>query len=115
LGEGSVKLLLDENLSRRLIPALQESFPGSSHVVLVGLERADDRSVWAFAKANDYVILTKDDDFTILLTMLGYPPKVILLKLGNSANHAVITALQTQRELIENELGNAAVGLVAVY
>jgi predicted nuclease of predicted toxin-antitoxin system len=115
LGEGSVKLLLDENLSRRLVPALQTAFPGSSHVVLVGLERADDRSVWNFAKANDYVILTKDDDFTILLTLFGYPPKVILLKLGNSANHAVIAALQTQRELIEKELSDAAVGLVAIY
>lgn len=88
---------------------------GLSHVVLVGFERADDYSVWNFAKANDYVILTKDDDFTILLTLLGYPPKVILLKLGNSANQAVIAALQTQRELIEKELADAAVGLVAIY
>lgn len=110
-----MKLLLDENLSRRLIPALQVAFPGSTHVVLVGLERADDLRVWDFAKENDYVILTKDDDFTTLLTLLGYPPKVILLKLGNSANHAVITALQTQRALIELELANVGVGLVAIY
>jgi hypothetical protein len=31
-----VKLLLDENLSRRLVPALQEFFPGSSQVALLG-------------------------------------------------------------------------------
>jgi hypothetical protein len=37
-----VKLLLDENLSYRIIPSLQEAFPGSTQVVLAGLERADD-------------------------------------------------------------------------
>lgn len=29
-----MKLLLDENLSRRLVPALQQAFPGSSQVAL---------------------------------------------------------------------------------
>jgi predicted nuclease of predicted toxin-antitoxin system len=37
-----VKLLLDENVSRRLIPFLQEQFPGSFEVALLGLERASD-------------------------------------------------------------------------
>lgn len=35
-----MKLLLDENLSRRLIPFLQHDYPGSSQVVLLGLEAA---------------------------------------------------------------------------
>jgi hypothetical protein len=34
-----VKLLLDENLSRRLVPVLQSDFPGSSQAALLGLER----------------------------------------------------------------------------
>jgi hypothetical protein len=38
-----MKLLLDENLSRRLVPFLQSDFPGSSHVALLGLEQASDR------------------------------------------------------------------------
>jgi hypothetical protein len=29
-----VKLLLDENLSRRIVPALQVQFPGSSQVAI---------------------------------------------------------------------------------
>jgi predicted nuclease of predicted toxin-antitoxin system len=29
-----VKLLLDENISRRLVPLLQASFPGTTHVIL---------------------------------------------------------------------------------
>jgi hypothetical protein len=39
-----VKLLFDENLSRRLIMRIADLFPGSSHVVLEGLlQNPDDR------------------------------------------------------------------------
>jgi hypothetical protein len=41
-----MKRLLDENLSRRIVPCLQDAFPGSSPVVMEGLERADDNAVW---------------------------------------------------------------------
>lgn len=58
-----MKLLLDENLSRRIVPFLQDRYPGSSQVVLVGLDRAEDRSVWSFARENDFVIVTKDSYF----------------------------------------------------
>ena len=45
-----MKLLLDENLSRRLVPFLLHDFPGSSHVVLLGLQSAADKEVWQHAK-----------------------------------------------------------------
>ncbi len=38
-----MKLLLDENLSRRIVPFIQDMFPGSSQVALLGLEQADDK------------------------------------------------------------------------
>lgn len=110
-----MKLLLDENLSRRIVPDLQDAFPGSSHVVMVGLEKADDRAVWDFAKLNDFVIVTKDDDFTALLSLLGYPPKVILLTLGNGPNSQVVEALKRTKELIEYTLASEDVGLVTIY
>jgi predicted nuclease of predicted toxin-antitoxin system len=36
-----MKLLLDENLSRRLVPFLLTAYPESTQVVLVGLEAAE--------------------------------------------------------------------------
>ena len=42
-----MKLLLDENLSRRLIPFLQHDYPGSSQVVLMGLESASELALHA--------------------------------------------------------------------
>ncbi|NMY62928.1 DUF5615 family PIN-like protein [Pseudomonas sp. WS 5018] len=44
-----LKLLLDENLSRRLVPDLQADFPGSTQVALVGLGQANDRGIWEYA------------------------------------------------------------------
>ncbi len=46
-----MKLLLDENLSRRIVPYLQAAFPGSSQVALLGLESKSDSEIWQYAAA----------------------------------------------------------------
>lgn len=63
LGTRRVKLLLDENLSRRLAPSLQAVYPGSSQVDLLDLSGANDHAVWTYARAHDFAIVTKDDDY----------------------------------------------------
>jgi predicted nuclease of predicted toxin-antitoxin system len=88
-----MRLLLDENLSRRIVPLLQHTFPETTQVALIGLERASDREVWEYSKAQGYAIVTKDDDFLGLLSVLGYPPKVVLLTIGNSSNEQVVATL----------------------
>ncbi|MFO1263738.1 MAG: DUF5615 family PIN-like protein [Rhodoferax sp.] len=66
-----MKLLLDENLSRRLVPFLQHDYPGSTQVVLIGLESASDTDVWQRAKDDGYVIVTRDADFQELSLVWG--------------------------------------------
>ena len=110
-----MKLLLDENLPRRILPALQHAFPGSTQVILVGLERADDRAVWEYAREHGYVIVTKDDDFVRLQLLLGYPPKVILLRLGNCTAQQVLTALVSSHCDIDAALIQEEVGMIEVY
>ncbi len=58
-----MKLLLNENLSRRLVPFLLHVYPGSFHVCLIGLESASDAEVWNTAKRLEFVIVTRDADF----------------------------------------------------
>jgi predicted nuclease of predicted toxin-antitoxin system len=110
-----MKLLLDENLSRRIVPSLQASYPDTSHVSLLGLERADDRAIWTFAKVNDYVIVTKDDDFQGLLALFGHPPKVIRLLMGNCSNQEVVAALCANTVTIAATLAASEVGLVDLH
>ena len=76
-----MKLLFDENLSRRLVEAVQELFPGSVHVTQVGLSSGTpDRQIWDFAAANGFAIVTADNDFLALSGALGPPPKIIFLE-----------------------------------
>lgn len=54
-----MKLLLDENLSRRLVPSLQHDYPGGNQVVLLGMESATDKEVWQKARDDGSVIVTR--------------------------------------------------------
>ena len=96
--ESRLKLLLDENISRRIVPALQVAFPGSSHVVLEGLASAADAVIWRHAAAKGYTVVSKDDDFSALANLRGYPPKLIRLSLGNCSNDRVLQVLLAERD-----------------
>ena len=99
-----MKLLLDENLSRRLVPFLQNAYPNTSQVVLLGMESASDREIWQTAKANDYVIVTRDADFEELSLVLGQPPKIIWLKMKNQSRATILKILIDNHKLIEDAL-----------
>lgn len=58
-----MKLLFDQNLSPSLVDSLADIYPESVHVQSAGLDRADDRAVWDFARLQNLVIVTKDADF----------------------------------------------------
>jgi predicted nuclease of predicted toxin-antitoxin system len=58
-----MKLPLDENLSRRLVPKLLDVFPSTIHVANVDMLRTPDPEIWQYSKENDFTIITKDDDF----------------------------------------------------
>jgi predicted nuclease of predicted toxin-antitoxin system len=96
-----VKLLFDENLSPRLVDALSKEFPKSTHVRDVGLKSADDRSVWQFAKANHFIIVSKDSDFHQLSFLLGPPPKVVWVRVGNADTPAIGALLRSRKDQIE--------------
>lgn len=99
-----MKLLLDENLSRRIVPFLQASYPGSTQVALVGLERSDDRTIWEYARRNGYVVVTRDADFEELSTLLGQPPQVIWLRVTNQSKTAILNLLTANCDTMANAL-----------
>ena len=78
-----MKLLFDENLPPKLVARLAAEFPDSVHVSRVGLDQADDATVWEFADSSGLTIVTKDADFSEISLRVGAPPKVIWLRRGN--------------------------------
>ena len=99
-----MKLLLDENLSRRIVPFLQHEFPGTSQVTLLGLESASDQDIWLRAKKDGYVVVTRDADFQELSLVWGTPPQVIRLRTPNLNRTAVLKMLLDHKEQIHHSL-----------
>lgn len=91
-----MKLLLDQNLSHRLVDCLGDLFPGSTQARLVGLDRAPDAELWDFAGREGYAIVSRDVDLAEMAALRGRPPLVIRLRGGNSSTAAVEEVLRAR-------------------
>ena len=58
-----MKLLLDENVSSKLVKFLIQEFPDSTHIDFLEMQGTADTNIWDYAKENDFTILSKDNDF----------------------------------------------------
>src|ERR1043165_440101 len=95
-----MKLLFDQNLSFKLCRQLADLFPDSNQVRLLGMAEADDRSIWDYAKANDFSLVSQDVDFADMATLYGPPPKVIWLRCGNQSTSVIEKRLRDHAEAI---------------
>ena len=95
-----MKLLFDQNLSKRLSSRLQDQFAGSLHVREALTRRATDESVWFYARDNEFVVVTKDSDYRRLSIERGYPPKVIWIRSGNSSADLIESLLRDNYDRI---------------
>mgnify|MGYP005860935645 CR=1 FL=1 len=99
-----MKLLFDQNLSPWLCHNLADWFPDSVHVREVGLRDADDAVIWDYAAKHSYAIITKDADFRQRSFVLGHPPKVVWLRLGNCSTKAIEALMRSRAAVIEEFL-----------
>ncbi|MDR3188102.1 MAG: DUF5615 family PIN-like protein [Prevotellaceae bacterium] len=71
-----MKLLLDANLSWRLVAALKDAFGERAHADSIGVRApAKDAEIWNFARKNGYIIVTHDRDFRKLMDIYEFPPQ----------------------------------------
>ena len=84
-----MKLLYDQNLSDQLVTLLDDLFPNSIHVKSIDLTNATDVELWNYARDANYLIVSKDTDFSNMSIIHGHPPKVIWLRLGNCSTSTV--------------------------
>lgn len=80
-----MKLLPDANLSWRMVSILQQHFTSCYHVDYIEelVVPARDNDIWIYAKNNNLIIVTNDEDFVDIVNVKGFPPKVVLLRTGN--------------------------------
>lgn len=78
-----MKLLFDHHLSPSLVERLAALFPESNHVWNLRLHDAPDTMVWLHAREHGFTVVSKDADFSEVSMELGYPPKLIWLRIKN--------------------------------
>ncbi len=110
-----MKLLFDQNLSRKLSHRLAELFPESSHVQLHGLADKTDTEIWEFAKANDFCIVTQDADFAERSRLYGSPPKIVWLRCGNATTRETETLIRAGSEAIQELLNDSTLHCLELH
>jgi predicted nuclease of predicted toxin-antitoxin system len=111
-----MKLLLDANISRRLVAKLKAHFNDCFHVDDIGLAiPAKDAEIWNHALSNDLIIVTNDDDFLNLANIKGFPPKVVLLRTGNQSNSYIEELLIKHKEDIDALYQSADYGFLEIF
>lgn len=108
-------LLLDENLSDKIVAALQQAFPGTRHIKSANLERASDVDIWSYALEHRLTIVTNDDDFQHIAEYRGFPPKVIHLIRGNLSRQQMAALLLDNAERLHQFIESPDEGYLALY
>ena len=112
-----MKLLLDANISWKLVPILKEHFGECIHVDDVSeLEfPAKDTKIWQYAKDNGYTIITRDNDFSNLIVLRNFPPKIVLLRTGNCSRKFTVDLLIRSKHTIQDFLESKEYGLLEIF
>jgi predicted nuclease of predicted toxin-antitoxin system len=110
-----VKLLFDQNLSPRLVRRLADIYPDSTHVYLIGLDMAPDPVIWDYARDNEFIIVTRDADFSDLNVLLGFPPKVIWIRRGNCTTKEMESMLRSNYEVVRSLAQDEDVGILTLF
>ncbi len=109
-----MKFLIDENLSDKLVARLEAMYPGTKHVKHVQLTSHADADLWEFARKDEFIILTQDDDFVEMSMMRGAPPKVVHLAMGNHTTKQWLSIIQANAVAISHFAADADTGLLVL-
>ena len=111
-----IKLLLDANISWRLVHKLKSYFDDCFHVDKTSLTiPAKDIEIWEYAKVNGLILVTNDEDFSDFSVVKGFPPKVVLLRTGNQSNEFIEALLIQYKTAIVNLGSSYDYGLLELY
>lgn len=101
-----MKLLVDMNLSPRWVATLADAGFDAAHWSTLGAGNAPDAAIMAYARANDYVVLTHDLDFgAILAATHGEKPSIVQIRADDVSpdviGRQIIAALQQMAPELE--------------
>jgi predicted nuclease of predicted toxin-antitoxin system len=90
-----LRFLIDAQLPPKLAVVLRKAGHEAEHVFDAGLVAAPDIEIWRYAERTNAAIVTKDSDFIAIRTYATGGPAVVWLRLGNSTNEILETAVSS--------------------
>lgn len=109
-----IRLIADENISCRL----KEMLPAWKVLPVNEIkqrERLTDFRIWQYARVNQYLILTLDEEFWDLQNLNSFPPKIIWLRTGNTNTEAIAGLLLKFEDSIKQFISDASTGILEMY
>lgn len=111
-----MRLLFDANISFKVAARVRKSFDIAIHVSNTGLNiPAKDNEIWEYAKENNLIVVTYDEDFTDLVNMFGSPPKVIWLRFGNATINDIIEKIELHIEDVRKFSNDIESEILEIY
>ena len=91
-----MKFLVDSQLPPALARFISEDLGVEArHVADIGLRDAADADVWSYASENDFVLISKDDDFVSLYSKTP-SARLLWVRLGNCRREFLLTVFKKQ-------------------
>lgn len=104
-----MKILIDMNLSPRLVRELSSHGIAASHWSSIGAHNATDRELFDWARDHDHIVLTHDLDFGELLAGTeGRGPSVIQIRTQDVTPEALAHYLVTVLDQFRGDLERGA-------
>jgi len=102
-----MKLLIDQNISKRIIESIQDVFPKSIHITDLKLGDASDIEVWEYALKNNFVLISTDIDVVDRCVISDKAPKTLFVKGDFLTTTKMEWALRINEDIIRNFYSDA--------
>lgn len=96
-----MKLLIDQNISHRIIDSISDIYPDSIHLTELSLQKYSDLEVWEYALANKFIILTSDPETCNQNVISKNAPLIICIQSEVVTTNKVEWTLRVNQETIE--------------
>lgn len=111
-----MKVIIDQNISHRILPGISFLFDELAHVKNLDWLDWNDHSIFMAARRLQFdALMTLDEDFNKLLLQHGTPPKIIWLKTGNCSTAKLSSVIISNKDVIERFLLNEGFDCLELY
>ncbi len=83
---------------------LQQLGHEAEHVADLEMMQASDKLIWAWAKQNESIIISKDEDFVILHNSDENPVRLVWIRVGNTRRKELFIWFGRLLPLVEEKL-----------